>query len=92
MFVKYSMAYVVMPGGIGTMDEFSEIFLLEQIGRIKPFPIILYQRSYWNGLIEWLRSSMVEGGYIHAKELDLVTILDDPAEVVNYICGVSLCP
>ena len=61
MFVKYAMAYVVMPGGMGTIDELSEAFVLAQTGRIRPFPIILYNASYWSGLLEWLRTSMANG-------------------------------
>ena len=85
MFVKYSMAYVVMPGGMGTIDELSEAFVLAQTKRIKAFPIILYGRKYWDGFLEWIRSRMVEDGYLSADELDLVTVLDTPQEVVAYI-------
>jgi uncharacterized protein (TIGR00730 family) len=85
MFVKYAMAYVVMPGGMGTIDELSEAFVLAQTGRIKPFPIILYDGSFWNGLLDWLKSTMVERGYIKANELNLLTVLDTPDEVVEHI-------
>ncbi len=85
MFVKYAMAYVVMPGGMGTIDELSEAFVLAQTGRIKPFPIILYDGSFWNGLLDWLKSTMVERGYIKEHELDLLTVLDTPDEVVEHI-------
>ncbi len=85
MFVKYAMAYVVMPGGMGTIDELSEAFVLAQTGRIKPFPIVLYDSSFWNGLLDWLKSTMVERGYIKANELDLITVLDTPEEVVEYV-------
>ena len=84
MFVKYAKAYVVMPGGMGTIDEFSEAFVLAQTHRIKPFPIILYNRKYWAGLIDWLKKSMAAGGFITEKEIDrLVTILDTPQEVID---------
>ena len=85
MFVKYAMAYVVMPGGMGTIDELSEAFVLAQTGRIKPFPIILYDGSFWNGLLDWLKSTMVERGYIKEHELNLLTVLDTPDEVVEHI-------
>ena len=85
MFVKYAMAYVVMPGGMGTIDELSEAFVLAQTHRIKPFPIVLYKSEFWDGFMDWLRGPMVSGGFIGKKELDLVTILDDPEEVVNHI-------
>ena len=79
MFVKYAMAYVVMPGGMGTIDELSEAFVLAQTGRIRPFPIILYNASYWSGLLEWLRTSMANGRFINREEIDkLVTALVRP--------------
>ncbi|MCI7568434.1 TIGR00730 family Rossman fold protein [Desulfovibrio sp.] len=87
MFVKYSMAYVVMPGGMGTIDELSEAFVLAQTGRSRPFPIILYDSTYWSGLLEWLRRTMVGEGYIKAEELDrLITVCDTPEEVVSTLC------
>lgn len=85
MFVKYAMAYVVMPGGMGTIDELSEAFVLAQTHRIKPFPIILYDSGYWNGLIDWIKDRMVSEGFIAEKELDLITIKDTPESVVDYI-------
>ncbi len=85
MFVKYAMAYVVMPGGMGTIDELSEAFVLAQTLRIKPFPIILYDSSFWKGFIDWMRQSMVASGYLREEELGLVTMLDTPDEVVSYI-------
>jgi len=85
MFIKYAMAYVVMPGGFGTLDELSEAFVLTQTKRIKPFPIILYKSDFWNGLWEWAKEKMVAGGYISKQELDLAIILDTPEEVVEHI-------
>ena len=86
MFVKYAQAYVVMPGGMGTLDELSEAFVLAQTKRIKPLPIILYQRDYWNGLLEWLRTKMVEEGFIRNQELDeIISICETPEEVVREI-------
>ncbi len=85
MFVKYAMAYVVMPGGMGTIDELSEAFVLAQTKRIKPFPIILYDSEYWSGLLDWMRAAMVKRGFIHEKELDLFILKDSPEEVVEYI-------
>jgi uncharacterized protein (TIGR00730 family) len=91
MFVKYAMAYVVMPGGMGTIDELSEAFVLAQTGRSRPFPIILYDSAYWQGLLDWLRSSMVDGGYITASEIDkLVTVFDSPEEVVRHLCQIVI--
>lgn len=86
MFVKYARAYVVMPGGMGTLDELCEAFVLAQTKRIKPFPIILYDSSYWKGLVDWLRASMVSRGFITASEIDKYSVmLDTPDEVVSYI-------
>ena len=87
MFVKYSMAYVVMPGGMGTIDELCEAFVLAQTKRIRPFPIVLFDSAYWSGLVDWLKKSMVSGGYIEEKEVDrLITICDSPEEVRDNIC------
>ena len=86
MFVKYAQAYVVMPGGMGTIDELSEAFVLAQTSRIKPLPIILYQSAYWKGFLDWMRQSMVHDGYIGHEEIDaLVTLCDTPEEVVREI-------
>ena len=72
MFVKYALAYVVMPGGMGTIDELSEAFVLAQTKRIRPLPIILYQSTFWNGFLDWVRSTMVSGGYIRASEVQQI--------------------
>ncbi len=86
MFVKYAMSYVVMPGGMGTIDELSEAFVLAQTERIKPFPIILYDSTYWGGFLDWLKGSMVENGYISAEEIDeRIIVCDTPEEVVKII-------
>ncbi|GAB7080468.1 LOG family protein [Megalodesulfovibrio paquesii] len=85
MFVKYAMAYVVMPGGIGTLDELFEAAVLSQTKRIKPFPIILYQSSFWNGLLDWIRETMCSRGFVNAEELDIFTVMDTPEQVVQYI-------
>lgn len=85
------MAYVVMPGGMGTIDELSEAFVLAQTGRIRPFPIILYNSSYWAGLLEWLRTSMANGGFINREEIDkLVTVCDTPEQVVEHLCKIVI--
>lgn len=85
MFVKYACAYVVMPGGMGTIDEFSEAFVLMQTRRIDPFPIVLYGSEFWKGFLDWIHGVMARDGYIGKDELDLVTIKDTPREVVDYI-------
>lgn len=86
MFVKYAQAYVVLPGGMGTIDELSEAFVLAQTKRIPPLPLILYKKSYWQGFLDWLRQSMVEDGYITHNEIDeLITFCETPEEVVTEV-------
>lgn len=85
MFVKYACAYIVMPGGMGTIDELSEAFVLAQTRRIRPFPIILYDGSFWGGMIDWIRAVMVRDGYIREDELDMFIIRDTPEEVADYV-------
>ncbi len=87
MFVKYAMAYVIFPGGFGTMDELFESLTLIQTGKIRRFPVILYDRRYWQGLVEWLKESMLRHKCIEAKDLDLFHIVDTPEEVRTIITG-----
>ena len=83
MFVKYSSGFVVMPGGFGTMDELFEALCLMQTHKITMFPVILVGRSYWQGLLDWLRSTMVEGGMIMPADVDLVRVVDTPEEALT---------
>lgn len=85
MFVKYAMAYVILPGGFGTMDELFEALTLIQTRRIKPFPVILMGSEFWKGLIDWLRETMLRDHKISPEDLDLFQIIDDPDEVVRHI-------
>ena len=86
MFVKYAMAYVVMPGGMGTIDELSEAFVLAQTGRARAFPIVLYDSSFWSGMVEWLRKNMAARGFIKETEIDrLITVCDTPEEVASHL-------
>jgi uncharacterized protein (TIGR00730 family) len=86
MFVKYAQAYVVMPGGMGTLDEFSEAFVLSQTKRIRPLPIILYDAKYWQGFLDWMRDSMAGNGYIRKQEMiDCCTLCDTPEQVIQQI-------
>src|SRR5271154_6845774 len=85
VFIKYSQAFVVMPGGFGTMDELFEAVTLVETSKITRFPIVLVGSSYWGGLIAWLREKVLEEGKISAADLDLLTVVDDPAEVVRTI-------
>ena len=85
MFVKYASAYVVCPGGFGTLDELIEILTLVQTGKTRRIPIILVGSEFWSGLIDWFRNTMVTAGTISAKDLDLFQIRDEPREVVDAI-------
>ncbi|MGA2553632.1 MAG: TIGR00730 family Rossman fold protein [Smithella sp.] len=85
MFVKYAVAYVIMPGGFGTMDEFFEALTLIQTKKIKSFPLILMGSEYWCGLIEWLKNTMLKEDKISPADMDLIQIVDEPEEVVKLI-------
>jgi hypothetical protein len=85
-FVKYSLGFVFMPGGFGTLDEFFEVITLVQTGRIPQFPLILFGREYWEGLLRWMKKELeLHHKYISPGDLDLVKITDDPEEVVAWI-------
>ncbi len=85
MFVKYSQAFVVLPGGFGTLDELFEAVTLVQTGKITRFPIVLVGSSYWSGLLAWLRDVVSEEGKVSPGDLDLLSITDDPDEVARII-------
>ncbi len=85
MFVKYSQAFVVLPGGFGTLDELFEAVTLVQTGKITKFPIVLVGGSYWSGLLAWLRDVVAGEGKVSPGDLDLLSIADDPDEVVRII-------
>ena len=85
MFVKYAMAYVILPGGFGTIDELFEALTLIQTKRIKSFPVILMGEKYWQGLIQWIRETMLKEGKISEEDLDIVKVIDEPAEIVRHL-------
>ncbi len=85
MFIKYSQAYIVMPGGMGTVDELSEAYVLIQTQKIKPFPLIFVDKEYWKGFFEWVENSMVSEGYLSSDELELVRFAETPEEVLQII-------
>ncbi len=85
MLIKYAQAYIGMPGGFGTLDEVFEALTLIQTKRIRPFPVILVGSEYWNGLWDWIRSSLLERKMISSEHMDLITILDHPDEVVEAV-------
>jgi uncharacterized protein (TIGR00730 family) len=85
MFVKYAKAFVIMPGGYGTLDELFESLNLIQTMRIGKFPVVLVGRDYWKGLFDWLRSTVINKGCISASDLKIFTIVDTPLEVIQAI-------
>lgn len=84
-FVKYSVGFIFMPGGFGTLDEFFEVLTLVQTHRISRFPLILFGKTYWAGLLKWMRGTLEKNSYISPGDMDLVHLTDDPAEAVESI-------
>lgn len=85
MFIKYSMAFIGMPGGFGTMDELFESLTLIQTKRVKRFPVILVGSDFWGGLVDWIKERLLAENYISEDDLLYFQVMDDPAEVVKYI-------
>jgi uncharacterized protein (TIGR00730 family) len=85
MFVKYAQAFVVLPGGFGTLDELFEAITLIQTNKIGRFPIILVGTTFWSGLIEWIKTTMINAGNISPEDMDLITLVDTEDEVVEII-------
>lgn len=85
VFMKYAQAFVVMPGGFGTLDELFEAITLIQTQKIRIYPIVLVGKSYWGGLFDWIKSTMLANGNISESDLDLIHITDDSDEVVSII-------
>ena len=84
-FVKYADAYVIFPGGFGTMDELMEVLTLMQTGKTKRIPVILVGTSFWQGFLDWIKEQMANSGLIEASDLNLVQLIDEPANVVDAI-------
>jgi uncharacterized protein (TIGR00730 family) len=85
MLVKYATAFVLLPGGFGTLDELFETVTLIQTHKIRPFPMILVGREYWSGLVDWLRKQTVKRGYLSKADMDFLKVTDDPTELVEHI-------
>jgi len=85
MLVKYATAFVIMPGGLGTLDELTEILILIQTHKIKPFPVVLFDSKYWKGFLSWLRSSVLTRGFISEEDFSLLRVCDSPDEVIEAV-------
>ncbi len=85
MFVKYAVAYIILPGGFGTLDELFEAITLIQTGRIKSFPVLLFSSKYWSGLMDWIRKSVLKEKAISKSDLELFTVVDTPEEAIGVI-------
>jgi uncharacterized protein (TIGR00730 family) len=85
MFVKYAKAFVILPGGYGTLDEFTEALNLIQTERIPKFPVVLFGSNYWKGMLDWLKNTVLKNGNISREDLDIFTVVDSPKEVVAII-------
>jgi len=85
MFVKYAKGFIIFPGGFGTLDEFTEAITLIQTERIHKFPVILFDRNYWSGLIEWMKGNQLKRGYISSDDLLIFSTVDEPEEAIQQI-------
>ncbi len=85
MLVKYAIAFIILPGGIGTLDELTEVLTLIQTHKIKPFPVILYDSKFWNGFLEWLRLDVMGRGLVSEEDLNLLRICETPTEVADAV-------
>ena len=85
MLVKYATAFVIMPGGLGTLDELTEVLTLMQTRKIRPFPVILFGRPFWTGLLEWLRGTVLPRAFIDDNDFHLLRLSDDPVEVTEVV-------
>jgi uncharacterized protein (TIGR00730 family) len=85
MLVKYATAFIIMPGGLGTMDELTEILTLIQTKKIRPFPVILFDSQFWKGFLDWLRNAGLASGYVSEEDVDLLRVCDTPEAVVEAV-------
>lgn len=85
MFIKYAMAYIILPGGFGTLDELFEAVTLIQTRRIRPLPVILIGSDYWSGLLEWIKSRLKNEKKISSEDLEIIQVMDEPEEIVKAV-------
>jgi hypothetical protein len=85
MFVKYAVAYIILPGGFGTMDELFESITLIQTHKIRPFPVILVGSDYWKGLLGWIKEVVLKAEKISPEDLEIPQVIDEPTEIIKAI-------
>ncbi|MFC1928964.1 TIGR00730 family Rossman fold protein [Chloroflexota bacterium] len=85
MLVKYATAFIIMPGGLGTLDEVTEVLTLIQTHKIKPFPVVLFNSDYWRGFLDWLQKSVLARGFISEEDFSLLRVCDEPDTVVETV-------
>ena len=85
MLVKYAVAFIIIPGGLGTIDELTELLTLMQTHKIKPLPVVLFDGSYWEGFLNWLRSSVLAKGFVSEEDFSLLRVCDEPGEVIEAV-------
>lgn len=85
MLVKYAIAFVILPGGLGTLDELTEVLTLIQTQKIKPFPVILFSSPFWNGFLDWLRNTVLASGMVSEEDFNLLRVCDTPTEVTEAV-------
>ena len=85
LLVKYATAFIIMPGGLGTLDELSEVLTLMQTHKIRPFPVLLYDSGYWKGFLDWLKNYTLDRNFISAEDLHLLRVCDDTEEIVDAV-------
>jgi len=85
MLVKYASAFVIMPGGLGTLDELTEVLNLIETQKMRPFPVILFSSEYWRGFLDWLKDTVLANGTISEEDFELLRVFDSPAEVANAV-------
>jgi uncharacterized protein (TIGR00730 family) len=92
MFVKYAQGFIVLPGGLGTLDELFEAMVLVQTRKVTSFPIVLLGVEFWGPMIDWIRGTLVAEGMVSEKDLDLIQLVDDPAEAVDRVLHAGVTP
>ena len=85
MLAKYATAFVIMPGGLGTLDELTEILTLMQTHKIRPFPVILFDSGYWEGFLSWLRNPVLARNFVSEDDFNLLRVCDEPSDAVEAV-------